>query len=222
MSPPAEQATGPTLPSGLVPRWWLLGWLLFSVGSAELLAAALQTLALSQQAGPEDSCPWCGACCWETLWQAQRPRRADAAAAGVEGDDSSRGRGQKGDKRDWRLLPWLLGWFRGARLGCGMAAGQSTKAARSSGWSWRGAKRATSRRSEQPVQRAGTAARLLGWTGPLPIESPKRAAQGLPPSGRVGGCGFVQRPCKPPRLAALGSFPTFPRRLTGLSFGRIR
>jgi hypothetical protein len=62
----------------LILGWWLVGWLLLSSGSAELLAAGLQALFLSAAAGPEDSCPWCGSCCWETVWQQERPRRRGA------------------------------------------------------------------------------------------------------------------------------------------------
>jgi hypothetical protein len=75
MSAPPEAAQ-PALPaSRLAVGWWLLGWLLLSSGSAELLAAGLQALALALAERPEDACPWCGGCCWETVWQQQRPRR---------------------------------------------------------------------------------------------------------------------------------------------------
>lgn len=64
----------PALRSGrLVLGWWLLAWLLLASGSAELLAAGLQALALSVAAGREDACPWCGEYRWETLWQQERP-----------------------------------------------------------------------------------------------------------------------------------------------------
>lgn len=78
------------VPAGpVVLGWWLLGWVLLSSGSVALLTAALQALALTQAAGPEDRCPWCGSCCWETLWQQDRPRGGDAAGESVECDDSS-------------------------------------------------------------------------------------------------------------------------------------
>jgi hypothetical protein len=85
---PAEAR--PSLPSGrLVLGWWLLGWLLLSSGSGELLAAGLQALSLSVAAGTEDSCPWCGNCCWETLWQQKRPRGRGRAGRSKKGCDSS-------------------------------------------------------------------------------------------------------------------------------------
>jgi hypothetical protein len=68
--------------------WWLLGWLLLSSGSVGLLAAGWQGLVRALAAESEASCPWCGNCCWETLWQQERPRRADAEGSG-QGDDSS-------------------------------------------------------------------------------------------------------------------------------------
>jgi hypothetical protein len=70
-------------------RWWLLGWLLLSSGSLELLAAGLQGLALALAGESEESCPWCGNCCWETLWQQGRSRRADEAEGNGQEDDSS-------------------------------------------------------------------------------------------------------------------------------------
>jgi hypothetical protein len=89
MSQEPEEAAA-SLPGGrLVLGWLVLGWLWLSSGSVELLAAGLQALLLAQATGPEDSCPWCGACCWETLWQQERPRRDDAVAASVEEHDSS-------------------------------------------------------------------------------------------------------------------------------------
>jgi hypothetical protein len=75
--------------SRVVLGWWLVGWVLLSSGSVELLAAALQALALAQAAEREDGCPWCGNCCWQTLWQQDRPRGSDAAGEGVACDDSS-------------------------------------------------------------------------------------------------------------------------------------
>ena len=69
--------------------WFLLGWVLLSSGSGELLAAGLQALALSLAAGPEDACPWCGGCGWETLWQAERPRGGGVAVGRGKGIDSS-------------------------------------------------------------------------------------------------------------------------------------
>jgi hypothetical protein len=49
---------------GVALGWWLLGWLLISSGSTELLAAALQGLALALAADAEEACPWCGSRCW--------------------------------------------------------------------------------------------------------------------------------------------------------------
>jgi hypothetical protein len=70
--------------------WWLLGWLLLSSGSVELLAAGLRGLTLAlAAAGSEESCPWCGNRCWETLWQQERPRHPDAQEDSGEGYDSS-------------------------------------------------------------------------------------------------------------------------------------
>jgi Putative transposase/Transposase zinc-binding domain len=89
MSPEPAQAQ-PVLPSGrLVLRWLLLGCLLLSTGSEELLAAGLQALTLSQAARPADACPWCGGCYWETLWQQERPRGGSAAAQSGPEPDSS-------------------------------------------------------------------------------------------------------------------------------------
>jgi hypothetical protein len=88
MLQPPRQARA-ALPSGLVLRWWLLGWLVLSSGSVELLVAGLQALLLSSAAVPEDSCPWCGACCWETLWQQERPRSSGMDAENGRDDDSS-------------------------------------------------------------------------------------------------------------------------------------
>jgi Putative transposase/Transposase zinc-binding domain len=80
-----EPAAAPALSSGrLVLGWWLLGCLLLATGSVELLAAGLQAWSLSQVAKAEDSCPWCGNCCWETLWQQERPRGRRAARSGQE------------------------------------------------------------------------------------------------------------------------------------------
>ena len=80
-------ATKSSLPTGgLALGWWLLAGLLLSSGSAELLAAGLQALAVAVAARQEDSCPWCGSCCWQTLWQQDRPRRTGSSA---EEDDSS-------------------------------------------------------------------------------------------------------------------------------------
>jgi Putative transposase/Transposase zinc-binding domain len=78
----------PALPGRLALGWWLLGWLLLSSGSTELLAAALQALAAAVADGPEDSCWWCGGCCWETLWRQDRPRHTSGPASDEE-DDSS-------------------------------------------------------------------------------------------------------------------------------------
>jgi hypothetical protein len=80
-------AAKPSLPGGgLALGWWLLAGLLVWSGSAELLAAGFQALAMAV-AGGEDTCPWCGACCWETLWQQDRPRGGGGDTE--EGDDSS-------------------------------------------------------------------------------------------------------------------------------------
>jgi len=75
--------------SRLVVGWWLWAWLLLSSGSAELLAAGLQALALSATSGSDETCAWCGSCRWETLWQAERPRGAGAGRRGRRGYDSS-------------------------------------------------------------------------------------------------------------------------------------
>jgi len=84
MSQPLAEAK-PSLPTGGVALgWWLLAGLLLSSGSAQLLAAGLQALAVAV-AGTEDSCPWCGSCRWETLRQQDRPRRGGSD----EEDDSS-------------------------------------------------------------------------------------------------------------------------------------
>jgi Putative transposase len=87
----SQEPTRGRLPSSgrLVLGWWLVGWLLLSSGSAELLAAGLQTLFLATAAGPEDSCPWCGSCCWETLWQQERPGRRGANGGRGKTYDSS-------------------------------------------------------------------------------------------------------------------------------------
>ena len=83
-------ALRPAVPTGGVTMgWWLVAWLLLSSGSAELLAAGLQALVLALAARPEDACPWCGGCCWETLWQQQRPRRKRAGGRRRTGYDSS-------------------------------------------------------------------------------------------------------------------------------------
>jgi Putative transposase/Transposase zinc-binding domain len=80
----------PSLSGGrLVLGWWLLAWLLLSSGSMELLVAGLQALALSAAAGPEESCPWCGSCRWETLWQRERPRGGGSNRRSRKGYDSS-------------------------------------------------------------------------------------------------------------------------------------
>jgi hypothetical protein len=56
MSQQPEEA--PASSSGrLALGWWLLGWLLLSSGSGELLAAGLQGLALALTAESEESCP---------------------------------------------------------------------------------------------------------------------------------------------------------------------
>jgi hypothetical protein len=89
MSQPPARA-GTSLPTGgLALAWWLLAGLLLSSGSAELLEAGLQALALAVAARPEDSCPWCGCCCWETLWQGERPRGSNKGECSDEEDDSS-------------------------------------------------------------------------------------------------------------------------------------
>jgi hypothetical protein len=89
MSPQAAEAR-PGWPGGrLALGWWLLGSLLISSGSVELLAAGLQGWALALAGESEESCPWCGSCRWETLWQQERPRRADVAAGSDRGEDSS-------------------------------------------------------------------------------------------------------------------------------------
>ena len=88
MSQRPAEATAPLPSSRVVLGWLVLAWLLLSSESVELLAAAGQALALSAEAGPEDSCPWCGACCWETLWQAERPRAEAVAGSGEEHDSS--------------------------------------------------------------------------------------------------------------------------------------
>src|SRR5262249_19740351 len=75
--------------SRLVVGWWLWAWLLLSSGSAELLAAGVQALALSATSGSDETCAWCGSCRWETLWQAERPRGAGAGRRGRRGYDSS-------------------------------------------------------------------------------------------------------------------------------------
>jgi hypothetical protein len=83
--PPA--APGPALPGGgLALGWWLLAGLLLASGSAALLAAGLQALAVAVAARGEASCPWCGGNCWETLWQQDRPPRG---GGNDEPDDSS-------------------------------------------------------------------------------------------------------------------------------------
>jgi hypothetical protein len=88
MSREAVQAQ-PALSTGRVALgWWLLGWLLLSSGSGELLAAGLRGLALALAGESAESCPWCGSNCWETLWQQERPRRAEEEGNGQE-DDSS-------------------------------------------------------------------------------------------------------------------------------------
>jgi hypothetical protein len=68
--PPSDK---PAVPSGrLAVGWWLWAVVLLSSGSAELVAAAWQALALASATRPPASCPWCGSCCWETLWQQER------------------------------------------------------------------------------------------------------------------------------------------------------
>jgi hypothetical protein len=84
-----QEAAVPAATDRTVLGWLVLGWLLLSSGSAELLAAGLQALLLSQAPGPEDPCPWCGTCCWQTLWQAERPRHGDRVAERDEEHDSS-------------------------------------------------------------------------------------------------------------------------------------
>ena len=86
-----EAAQGQPEPSGgrVALGWWLLGWLLLSSGSAELLAAGLQGLSLALAAESEEACPWCGRCCWETLWQQERPRHTDAKVDGIQEYDTS-------------------------------------------------------------------------------------------------------------------------------------
>jgi Putative transposase/Transposase zinc-binding domain len=75
MSASAEEVR-PSLSGGpLVLGWWLLAVVLLSSGSAQLLAAGLQALALSVAADRQDACPWCGNDGWETLWQQERPPR---------------------------------------------------------------------------------------------------------------------------------------------------
>ena len=90
MSPPPEQAR-PSSRAGLAWGWWLVGWLMLSAGSEELLTAGLQALALAlaQEARPEEACPWCGNCCWEMLWQQERPWRRGTAARSAGKEDSS-------------------------------------------------------------------------------------------------------------------------------------
>jgi hypothetical protein len=85
MSRPQAEAKSALPTGGLALGWWLLAGLLLGSGSAGLLAAGLQALALAL-AGREDACPWCGGCCWETLWQEGRPRRGGSSD---EEDDSS-------------------------------------------------------------------------------------------------------------------------------------
>jgi hypothetical protein len=80
--------TRPLSSGRLVLGWWLLAWLLLSSGSRELLVAGLQALALSA-AGPEESCPWCGSCRPETLWQQERPRGGGRHSRIRKGYDSS-------------------------------------------------------------------------------------------------------------------------------------
>jgi len=79
----------PSSSGRLVLGWWLLGWLLLSSGSPELLAAGLQALAFSAAPGQQDGCPWCGGSGWETLWQQERPRGRGAAGGSEQEDDSS-------------------------------------------------------------------------------------------------------------------------------------
>jgi hypothetical protein len=82
--------TRPSLPGGrVVLGWWLLAALLLSSGSVELLAAGLQALSLAAEPGAEDGCPWCGCCCWETLWEQERPRGRGAGSRRRKGYDSS-------------------------------------------------------------------------------------------------------------------------------------
>jgi hypothetical protein len=86
----AEAGVAKPASSGrLVLRWWLLAWLLLELGSAALPESALQALWLAQAAGLDDSCPWCGESCWETLWQQERPRSARPAAPNDKEDNSS-------------------------------------------------------------------------------------------------------------------------------------
>jgi hypothetical protein len=84
-SQPPEEVRPALGGGGVALGWWLLGGLSLSSGSVELLAAGLQALALAVTGG-EDTCPWCGACCWETLWQQGRPR---GGRDSEEEDDSS-------------------------------------------------------------------------------------------------------------------------------------
>jgi len=87
MSQPPEEVRPALGSGGIALGWWLLAGLLLSWGSAELLAAGLQALALAVAVG-EDACRWCGGRCWETLWQQERPR-GRACGDSEEEDDSS-------------------------------------------------------------------------------------------------------------------------------------
>jgi hypothetical protein len=89
MSAQAESARSALPASRVTVGWWLLGWLLLSSDAAGLLAAGWQALALSQAAGPEDACLWCGCCCWETVWQQERPRSRRIGSRRKQGYDSS-------------------------------------------------------------------------------------------------------------------------------------
>ena len=90
MSPDPAEAQPASGGGRVALGWWLLGWLLLSSGSVELLAAGLRGLTLAlAAAGSEESCPWCGNRCWETLWQQERPRHPDAQEDSGEGYDSS-------------------------------------------------------------------------------------------------------------------------------------
>jgi hypothetical protein len=82
------QETRPALPgSRLALGWWLLAAVLLSSGSRELLLAAVQALSLATVVA-EDGCPWCGGCCWETLWEQERPKGKDSSKR-RKGYDSS-------------------------------------------------------------------------------------------------------------------------------------
>jgi hypothetical protein len=83
------ESARPALPKSRVTvGWWLLAWLLLTSDSAELLAAGWQALALSLAARPEEACLWCGGCCWETVWEQERPRRKRVSGR-KKGCDSS-------------------------------------------------------------------------------------------------------------------------------------